>query len=96
MTLADESIPILVRASKGTLLVTEKNALHDGFRQGSAIDHDKRLSRPATILMNGPGHDLLACSGLARNQNRNITSRRLNCAVETVLDSCAIADKPPP
>ena len=49
-----------VRAGKGAPRVAEEFALEQVFRNGGAIDWNKRAIRPETKIVNRPCHKLLA------------------------------------
>ncbi len=57
------------RSREGTLLVTEQFAFQQVKRNSRAIQLDERTSAPRACFVNGMGDQLLACAGLALNQN---------------------------
>ena len=55
---------------EGPLGVPQELGLDELFGKSPAVDHYHRLAGSGTGLVDGPGHDLLACSRLARDAHR--------------------------
>ena len=68
----ESSAPLLHRPGKGPLLVAKELRLQQGFRQGRATDLNQGMLASRAVLMDGIGHQLLACAALSQNQRRGI------------------------
>ena len=62
------------RAREGAFLVTEQLALEQLARNRAAVDRDERPARARGQLMNAPGDQLFAATGLAANQHRAVVA----------------------
>ena len=60
----------------GSLGMPEEFVFDEVIRQGTAVDRHKRLCMTGTLIMDGAGDDLLAGTGLAGDQHRQIGARR--------------------
>src|SRR5229473_2661199 len=59
-------------AREGSFFVAEQFALQQAFRDGSAVNGDKGPVGPQAVGVNGAGHEFLAGSTLAANQDGGI------------------------
>src|SRR5262245_27431804 len=59
-----------LRPGEGALLVAEQLALQQRLRDGGAVQGQKRRLGPRAVLVDGPGHQLLARAALAGDQHR--------------------------
>ena len=60
------------RAGERALLVAEELALDKARRKGRAVDFDQWLVLAMAGRMDGPGDELLAGAGFARNEHRGV------------------------
>ena len=81
----------LVGAGEGTLLVTEEFAFQEIGWDRRAVHRDERLLRARRDLMQEPRRDLLAGSGLARDQHRQVMRGVAMDEVLGVLDRRRLA-----
>ena len=80
------------RPGECPLLVAEQLALDDRFGQGGAVDLDQRLSRPQAVVVDGVGHQLLARTRLAADQDRGLAPGYLGDEVVDLLHGPGVAD----
>src|SRR5262249_14594023 len=73
------------------LLVAEQLAFHQPGRQGGAVHLDERLVLALAQGMDGPGDQLLARAGLARNEHGGIGGGDTADAVERLPGGGALA-----
>ena len=66
------------RAREGAFLVTEQLALEQLAWNRAAVDRDERPARARGQLMNAPGDQLFAATGLAANQHRAVVAGDLS------------------
>ena len=71
----DEAALLLVCPGEGPALVAEQLGLEELFLQGAAVHGDKVAHGSPALLMQGAGHQLLACSALALDQDRDVALR---------------------
>src|ERR1035438_3470547 len=62
----------LGRAGKCALFVAEDLAFDERFRDGRAVDRDKRTRLARAQVMQGAGHQFLACAAFAGDEHRNV------------------------
>ena len=70
-----------------TLLMAEKLAVHQGFRNGAAVDADERPAAAGRAVVDGVGHDLFAHAGLAEQQHGTFQRRHLPHQVHDALQA---------
>ena len=76
----------MIRAGKAAFFVTEKFAFHQVFRNGTAVDGNKRFVGAVGQLVNRARRLLFTRTGLAGNINRNKAVGRIGDARETFVD----------
>ena len=57
-------------SGESALFMAKKNALHQGFGQGGAIDSNKALVISLTKAVDQAGHEVLTCPGFTLKQDR--------------------------
>ncbi len=72
--------------------MTEQFALQQFGRNGTAVDGDERVVFSRSVKMNGLGHQLLAGSRFAKNQNGRVGVDDLFHSGEDLLHGGAVAD----
>ena len=55
---------------KGSFFVSEQLTLDQRLRNSCAVDGDKGMIFPGTMVVDGPGDELFACSALPHDQDR--------------------------
>ena len=72
MSHLDAALALHVGPGERPFLVAEQFALQKVFRDGPAVNHHEGHAAPVAVLVNGPGHQLLAGAALPADQHRNI------------------------
>ncbi len=60
------------RTGESPFFISEQFAFKKRLGDSHAVDHLKWVVRPGTVLVDGPGHQFFACTGLAADKNRGI------------------------
>src|ERR1019366_1436763 len=84
-----KSIAVTIGTGKGPLLVAKKLALQQRFREGCAVHGYEGFGSSRAVLMNGPGHQFFAASGLACDQDRGLGWRYAGDQFPHLLDGRA-------
>ncbi len=88
-----DSRPVPGGAGKGALDVPKHLALQNAFRQGRAVDWEKRLTRSGALPVNGSGHQFFAGPALSNDQHRGARSGNLVDQGPNPLHRHALADE---
>ena len=83
------------RACERAALVAKELGLEELFRQGRAVDRDKRPVVTSRCAMNEPGHDFLAGTRLAEQQDGGVRRGDLRRLLQHLLPRRRLADDPP-
>jgi hypothetical protein len=83
-------------AGKGFPLVTEQLVRQQLFGEGPAVDRQKAVGSSPAFLVHGPGDQLLARAGLARDEDMGIRSRKLGDHFLQTENRRTAADQPVP
>src|SRR5574343_615293 len=79
--------PFLAGAGKRTPLVTEQFGFDQGFRNGGAVEGDKRSVVAWSALMVGLGEHFLAGARFALNENRDVLAQHSASAIDRSLQA---------
>ena len=85
--------PVLSGARKGPAHMTEQLAFHQRIGQGGAVEADHRLVCPWRCGVNGLGHELLADTGLAGDQDGQVAAAHQGNFFQQALVDFALADQ---
>ena len=91
----EQSGLIKISAREAPFFMAEKFTFHQVMRNSSAIDRDKKLCRPGSLLMDHPGNQFLAGTGFTTDVDRRLAPRQLGNRLTQILDRLAVADKLP-
>ena len=80
------------RAGECAALVTEEFAFEQLFRNGGAIDREKRLLISIAVMINGAGNKLLARAAFTGDERGRIACGDLADKLENLLHRFAAAD----
>ena len=93
MGIVDQAAVIPVGAGEGALAIAEQFTFQQMLRQRRAVLHHKALAAPRSVVMDGPGHQLLAGAGLAGDHHRHRVVQYLADELIDLLHGRAFADQ---
>ena len=92
-TLLELADATMIGAGERSLFMAEQLALQQRFGYCGAVDGQEMLVRPAAVMINGEGDQLLACPAFAVNQHGDVLRRDAADRFENFLHVHAAADE---